>query len=71
METRRFSPAALAPTDLEDLDGLVLAPVTFQENVEKSSDIRVTVVGEEVFAAENHVPGPRVEQSGLAGDRRS
>ena len=44
--------SALAPTDLEDLDGLVLAPVTFQENVEKSSDIRVTVVGEEVFAAE-------------------
>ena len=44
--------SALAPTDLEDLDGLALAPVTFQENVEKSSDIRVTVVGDEVFAAE-------------------
>ena len=42
----------LTPADLDDLDGLVLAPVTFQENVEKTSDIRVTVVGEEVFAAE-------------------
>ena len=31
---------------------MALAPVTFQENVEKSSDIRVTVVGDEVFAAE-------------------
>ena len=44
--------SALAPADLDDLDGLVLAPVTFQEKVEKSSDIRVTVVGDEVFAAE-------------------
>lgn len=43
---------ALTPADLEDLDGLALAPVIFQENVEKSSDIRVTVVGNEVFAAE-------------------
>ena len=44
--------SALTPGDLEDLEGLALAPVTFQENVEKSSDIRVTVVGDEVFAAE-------------------
>ena len=44
--------SALAPGDLEDLDGLVLAPITLQEKVEKSSDIRVTVVGDEVFAAE-------------------
>ena len=44
--------SSLAPGDLEDLDGLALAPVTLQEKVEKSSDIRVTVVGDEVFAAE-------------------
>ena len=37
--------SALAPGDLEDLGGLALAPVIFQENVVKSSDIRVTVVG--------------------------
>ena len=43
---------ALRDGDLEDLSGLIFAPVTFQENVEKSSDIRVTVVGAEVFAAE-------------------
>ncbi len=42
----------MAPDDLDDLDGLAVAPVTLQEKVEKSSDIRVTVVGEEVFAAE-------------------
>ena len=44
--------SALDAGDLEDLGGLALAPVTFQEKVEKSSDIRVTVVGDEVFAAE-------------------
>ena len=38
--------------DLGDLGGLSLAPVTFQEQVRKRSDIRVTVVGEEVFATE-------------------
>lgn len=38
--------------DLEDLESLSLAPVTFQEFVEKQSDIRVTVVGDNVFAAE-------------------
>ena len=44
--------SALVPSDLEDLSGLALAPVIFQENVVKSSDIRVTVVGNDVFAAE-------------------
>lgn len=43
---------ALSPDDLENLDGLTLAPVTFQELVYKISDIRVTVIGDEVFAAE-------------------
>jgi hypothetical protein len=38
--------------DMRDLGGLTLAPVTFQEFVEKISDIRVTVVGSEVFSAE-------------------
>ena len=38
--------------DLEDLDELSLAPVIFQEFVEKKVDVRVTVVGSAVFAAE-------------------
>jgi glutathione synthase/RimK-type ligase-like ATP-grasp enzyme len=38
--------------DLEDLGGLTLAPVTFQQFVDKSADIRVTVIGSAVFAAE-------------------
>ena len=42
----------LSSSDLEDLSGLGLSPVTFQEKIQKVSDIRVTVVGEELFAAE-------------------
>jgi glutathione synthase/RimK-type ligase-like ATP-grasp enzyme len=42
----------LRDDDLQELEGLALAPVTFQELVEKVSDIRVTVVAGEVFAAE-------------------
>ena len=42
----------LTTDDLSDLDGLALAPATFQEMVPKKSDIRVTVVGPKVFAAE-------------------
>ena len=38
--------------DLDDLEGLRLAPVTFQDYVHKVADIRVTVVGQDVFAAE-------------------
>lgn len=43
---------ALSSEDLDNLDGLTLAPVTFQELVDKISDIRVTIIGDEVFAAE-------------------
>jgi len=49
---RAIFTSALVSGDLEDLGGLSLAPVTFQELVEKVSDIRVTVVGNDVFAAE-------------------
>ena len=42
----------LSKEDLADLDGLALSPATFQEMVPKKSDIRVTVVGPKVFAAE-------------------
>ena len=44
--------SALQPEDFEELNGLALAPVTFQELVDKVCDIRVTVVADEVFAAE-------------------
>ena len=49
---RSMFTTALSEEDLHDLGGLCLAPVTFQEHIPKKSDIRVTVVGEEVFAAE-------------------
>jgi len=38
--------------DLADLAGLELAPVIFQEWIDKASDIRVTVIAGKVFAAE-------------------
>lgn len=37
--------------DLEDLDGLALCPMTFQEAIPKARELRVTVVGERVFTA--------------------
>ena len=49
---RAMFTTALDPSDLDDLNGLGLAPVTFQEQIQKMSDIRVTVVGDKVFAAE-------------------
>lgn len=39
------------PEDLEDLSGLRLCPMTFQEMVPKAMELRVTVVGREVFSA--------------------
>lgn len=44
--------SALSPADIAQLDGLSMAPVTFQEMIMKVSDIRVTVVGKDVYAAE-------------------
>jgi len=37
--------------DLDHLDELQLCPMTFQENIAKALEIRVTVVGNQVFAA--------------------
>mgnify|MGYP000060597111 CR=1 FL=1 len=37
--------------DLADLDGLDLCPMTFQERIEKATELRVTVVGDRVMAA--------------------
>jgi MvdD family ATP-grasp ribosomal peptide maturase len=39
------------PEDLNDLSGLRLCPMTFQEMVPKSLELRVTVVGQNIFAA--------------------
>lgn len=39
------------PEDLEDLSGLRLCPMTFQEAVPKAMELRLTVVGNEVFSA--------------------
>ncbi len=42
---------AVKVDDLSDLDGLRFCPMTFQELVEKVVELRVTVVGRQVFAA--------------------
>ena len=49
---RAMFTTSLERSDLDDLDALRLAPVIFQEKVRKASDIRVTVVGDDIFAAE-------------------
>ncbi|HEV2882321.1 MAG TPA: MvdD family ATP-grasp ribosomal peptide maturase [Pyrinomonadaceae bacterium] len=41
----------VAAEDLRDLDGLRLCPMTFQEQVSKHLELRVTVVGRRVLAA--------------------
>lgn len=41
----------IKPGDLDDLDGLSLCPMTFQENIKKRLELRVTVVGNHIFAA--------------------
>ncbi|MDJ0697506.1 MvdD family ATP-grasp ribosomal peptide maturase [Mastigocoleus sp. MO_188.B34] len=37
--------------DLENLDGLRFCPMTFQENMPKALELRVTIVGKRIFAA--------------------
>jgi glutathione synthase/RimK-type ligase-like ATP-grasp enzyme len=41
----------ISDADLADLDGLDLCPMTFQERIDKALELRVTVVGRQVFAA--------------------
>ncbi|NEO97833.1 MAG: MvdD family ATP-grasp ribosomal peptide maturase [Symploca sp. SIO2E9] len=37
--------------DLENLEGLCFCPMTFQENVPKALELRITIVGHQVFTA--------------------
>ncbi|MGE0079550.1 MAG: MvdC/MvdD family ATP grasp protein [Bacteroidales bacterium] len=37
--------------DLNDLDGLQYCPMTFQRNIEKELELRITIVGDKVFTA--------------------
>lgn len=41
----------VSDADLADLEGLDLCPMTFQERIDKALELRVTVVGRQVFAA--------------------
>jgi glutathione synthase/RimK-type ligase-like ATP-grasp enzyme len=51
----------LKAEDLKSLDQLALCPMTFQEHLEKSLELRVTIVGERVFAAS--IDSNRLERS--------
>jgi glutathione synthase/RimK-type ligase-like ATP-grasp enzyme len=42
---------AMTDADLEQLDGLDLCPMIFQQQIENQLDVRVTIVGKRVFAA--------------------
>jgi MvdD family ATP-grasp ribosomal peptide maturase len=50
-EEKAVFTSAVRPEDLDDLGGLRLCPMTFQERIPKQLELRVTVVGERVFAA--------------------
>lgn len=39
------------PTHLDDLNGLRYCPMTFQERIPKSLELRITIVGDQVFSA--------------------
>ncbi len=41
----------LSDRDLDELTGLDLCPMTFQESIEKQLELRVTIVGHQVFSA--------------------
>ncbi|MGB3638689.1 MAG: MvdD family ATP-grasp ribosomal peptide maturase [Rivularia sp. (in: cyanobacteria)] len=42
---------SVSSEDLENLDGLHLCPMTFQEKVPKALELRTTIVGKQVFSA--------------------
>jgi glutathione synthase/RimK-type ligase-like ATP-grasp enzyme len=42
---------AMTAADLDQLDGLDLCPMIFQEQIDNQLDVRVTIVGKHVFAA--------------------
>jgi len=37
--------------DLDNLEGLQFCPMTFQENIPKALELRITIVGEQIFTA--------------------
>ncbi|MBR8833203.1 MAG: MvdD family ATP-grasp ribosomal peptide maturase [Stigonema ocellatum SAG 48.90 = DSM 106950] len=41
----------ISSADLDNLDGLRFCPMTFQENVPKALELRITIVGKQVFTA--------------------
>jgi glutathione synthase/RimK-type ligase-like ATP-grasp enzyme len=47
---------AMTDADLEQLDGLDLCPMIFQQQIENQLDVRVTIVGKRVFAAAIDAP---------------
>jgi glutathione synthase/RimK-type ligase-like ATP-grasp enzyme len=50
-QSKNIFTSIVSEKDLEDVESISLAPSIFQENIVKQFDIRVTVVGERVFAA--------------------
>lgn len=44
----------LTPERLEKIDHIVSCPVVFQEYIEKQVELRITIVGKRIFAAEIH-----------------
>lgn len=54
---RAFYAKAITDRNNLDYDGLDIAPAIFQKQIHHDKDIRVTVIGNKVFAAEVHLSG--------------
>jgi MvdD family ATP-grasp ribosomal peptide maturase len=50
VETVMFT-TPMTDKDLEDMDGLSLCPMTFQELIPKKVELRITIIGKQIFSA--------------------
>ena len=56
--------------DLEDLEGISYCPMTFQENIPKKLELRITIVGNQVFAASLDSQASQLAQNDWRKDGR-
>src|SRR5262249_1903511 len=52
VDSEQVTTSPVTEEDLDSLDGLELCPMIFQENIPKQRELRVTIVGHQIFSAE-------------------
>lgn len=52
VDSEQVTTNPITEQDLDSLDGLELCPMIFQENIPKQRELRVTIVGSQIFSAE-------------------